>query len=640
MKLSRFRAPRYYIILIFLCLVVLFSGLRVFARYELITYDFRLKLRPPLPAMPEIVLIEIADDTLHNLGRWPLPRDFHASLLQVLTEFGARIIVFDILFSESSLHDESFAQAIEQAGNVYLPEAFSIPEGAPATYGPLVSRAVLGPIVPQLEKKAAGIGHLNVLVDADGEIRRLPLFIQYQDRRVANVGFLAACRWLGLDPAKAEFRGDSVIVESSLRLPVCANTAFLVNYPDTWQRSFKHVSYFDILKAYYDLKNGKPPQFDLKSLKGKACFIGLTATGTSDLRAMPLDTIYPMLGLQASVFNSVVRQRFIRDVGVWLNILIAILIFSASLFISLKKDPFKAALAGLIMAGAFFTLSTALFIRLGIWTDLFFPLALILATYIGVMAYKFIGEVHQRQLLEKELDIARAIQQSFLPKDVQAFQGLSIAAYMQPAKFVAGDFYDIVVLDDHRLGVLIGDVAGKGISASLIMAQTISFFRIFSRQYARAGEVLSRLNAELFGRFPGRFVTALYMILDARMKTVSVASAAQSPLLVYKEDENRVIEAELNTNVPLGIMEGIDYPEVQRFIAHGDMLAVFSDGVFEARNDEGQEYGLQRLKGLMAQSQVSKTDASLALERIKKDLSQFSRLCPQHDDITIIVITA
>jgi CHASE2 domain-containing sensor protein len=79
----------------------------------------------------------------------------------------------------------------------------------------------------------------------------------------------------------------------------------MVNYPDKWQKAFKHLSYFQILKAYSDIKKGIKPEVDLSILKGKACFIGLTATGTSDLRATPLENVYPMLGLQASIFNSI-----------------------------------------------------------------------------------------------------------------------------------------------------------------------------------------------------------------------------------------------------------------------------------------------------------------------------------------------
>jgi len=622
------------------CIIIcLFSYLRTFQNYELISYDLRLRLRPPLKTSPDIILIEISDDTLKNLGQWPLPRDFHASLVKVLKEFGVRSVIFDVLFCEPTLYDDVFSEAIRDAGNVSLAEAFYLKEHLKRDYGPAQSSSssVLAEVCPGIKRSKAEIGHVNVFVDPDGKVRRVPLFVQYNNMVFANLGLKAALGWLGLDSKNVEFKKTRVIIDNKLVLPVSYNSSFLVNYPDKWEKSFRHFSYFEILKSYNDIRNGIKPKIDLSLLKGKACFIGLTATGTADLRAVPLENIYPMLGLQASVFNSLLNRSFIKDAGPFFNTLINIIIFILSLLICLRWPPLKALLGNIILGLSYFFISTVIFISKGIWIDLFLPVSIITITYGVFLFYRFIDELRKRQLLEKELDIARTIQSSFLPAGLKEFPGLSISSFMQPAKFVAGDFYDILPLGDKRLGVLIGDVSGKGVPASLIMAQTISLFRVFAHQYSNCSECLSRLNKELCGRFSQRFVTVLYMVVDTAENKVRVSSAGHGPLLLYKNDENRIKEVDLAIEVPLGIMEDQGYKEVEFDFGKGDKIVIFTDGVYEARNRERQEFGVERVKNIILGN--SNYSAEKISDSIKEGIFEFSSHCPQHDDITLIVLT-
>jgi CHASE2 domain-containing sensor protein len=618
-------------------IICIFSLLRLVNNYELITYDLRFRLRPSQKSSSNVIIVQISDDTLNNLGLWPLPRDFHASLVDVLKESGARLIVFDILFSEPTLYDDVFAQAIKNAGNVYLPEAFYI-RGTPRHKNFITEGlSVLAGISDGLKQSAAGNGHINVFVDGDGKARRVPLFIRHKDSIFSQLGLRVACAWLGLDIRNMQLSGDRLIIDNKLSLPIAGDGSFLVNYPDKWERSFTHLSYFDILKSYGDLKRGLNPKLDLAILKGKVCFVGLTATGTSDLRATPLENIYPMMGLQASVFNSIINRKFIIDAGVILNTLINLIVFIISLIICLRLSPLKAFVGNLLLGIAYFAISTDVFIYYGVWVDLFLPLSIIIFIYIGSTAYRFLAETRKRQLLEKELDIARAIQESFLPADIKEFCGLSISSFMQPAKFVAGDLYDIVALDDARLGVFMGDVSGKGVSASLIMAQTISLFRVFSRQYFNPSQVLGLLNKELYGRFSGRFVTALFMIIDTKEHKVYLSSAAQAPLLLYKHNENKVKEVDLSAEIPLGIMAETEYKEVSFDMEKGDKVTIFTDGVFEARNRQAQEFGIDNIKRIISENPGS-TPQEIS-ESLRKEVAKFSYGCPQHDDITLITFS-
>jgi serine phosphatase RsbU (regulator of sigma subunit) len=637
MRFPKKAPPRAWIPASFCALVLILSALRTFNSYELISYDLRFRLRPAQGSSSDIVVIEISDDTLQNLGVWPLPRDFHASLVGVLSESGARLVVFDILFSEPTLYDQAFAESIKNSGKVYLPVAFYIASGAKVKDFVIEGDSLLADLPGTIKEGIAGSGHINVFLDSDGKTRRVPLFIRYKDTIFEQLGLKAACAWLGLDTGNVRMKGRRLLIDNDLSLPLLHDGSFAVNYPQKWERSFTHLSYFDILKSYSDLKRGIRPRLDLGMLKGKVCLVGLTATGTSDLRSTPLENVYPMLGLQASVFNSIVSRKFIIDAGVLLNTLINLFVFGLSLIICLRLTPLKAFIGNLLLGLAYFSISTNLFIYYGFWTDLFLPLLIIVATYIGSTAYRFLAETRKRQLLEKELDIARQIQENFLPKETAGFSGFLASSFMQPAKFVAGDFYDLVSLDDTRLGVFIGDVSGKGVSASLIMAQTISLFRVFSRQEPQPQKVLGLLNNELFGRFSGRFVTALFMIIDIKERKAHVSSAAQAPLLLYRRKENRVEDMELSAELPLGIMAEAEYRRIEFDIEKGDRIVACTDGMYEARSDAGKEFGVDNIKKVISEN-AQKSPQEI-LDSLKNAVSEFSFGCPQHDDITLIALS-
>ena len=623
-----------WVIFASLILVFVLSWLKVFNNYELMTYDFRLKIRPPLKASPEIILIEISDDTLSSLGKWPLPRDFHAGLLQVLKEKGVRMAVFDLIFAEPTMFDEALAEAARESGNAYMALVFAEPGKSGRL--PPESSAILNNLCEPLKESSSGIGHINALVDPDGKSRRVYPFIKYDGLLYPQLAVKVACDRLGLDAGNVAYKGNNIIIDGRLSLPIMPDGSLLVNYPDTWERSFRHLSYVVIIRAFTEEKQGIKPELDLSILKDKVCFIGLTATGTSDIRASPIENMYPMMGLQASIFNSIVDKKFITPAPASLNALASLFVLLLSLFFCLRFSPLMALAASSIIGIAYFLIATVLFITCRFWIDLFLPLSVIILTYIATTAYRFFNETKKRQLLEKELYIARAIQKSFLPQDIKELSGISISSFMQPAKFVAGDLYDILLLKDNKVGVFIGDVSGKGVPASLIMAQTISLFRVFANQYDDPNEVLNRLNKELYGKFEGRFVTCLYMIIDKRQDKVQVSSAGHSPVLLYRKEDNAVSEVELGAGMPLGVMDEMEYGNVVFSLSRNDKVMVFTDGLSEARNVEGEEFGYDKAKKIIFDHGNASSDKILNIT--KDELFRFSFRAPQHDDITIIVL--
>ncbi len=606
------------------CLFVLLLSLSgALKDYEAYLYDLRLAWRPPLKTAGEAVIIEVSDDTLKNLGVWPLPRDFHATLVDILKQLGAKAVVFDILFSEPTLYDTEFSRAIKASDRVYLPVAFYIDQKKIDRELIPDSSFMVADVVGPLAEGARGIGHINIFLDTDGKVRQVPLFVGYRGRLVPQLGFLAACGSLGLDARRIAFAQGRIIIDGKVSLPVAGCNSFLVNYPARWQDSFRHFSYFEIIKSFGRLREGLKPDLDLSVLRGKTCFVGLTAAGTSDFRPVPMENNYPLVGLQASVFNSILTRQFITPAGDIPNAFIALLIFAAGLMICRRLNPLKALVGSVVLGAAYFVVAVVLFIFAGVWVDLFLPLAIVLSVYLVSTVLRFFEETKKRVLLEKELEIAHAIQQSFLPQGEVSFDRLDISSLIKPAKFVAGDLFDFVKIDNHRCGVLIGDVSGKGVPASLIMAQIISLFRIFSSRIFDAAGVLKAINKELVGRISARFVTCTYMI-------------GHTPLLLYRGATGAVAEAGGGAGLPLGIDEDVSYENGVFDFSIGDKIVIFSDGLTEARNVRREEFGIERVKDVIAAQ--GRRKSSQVVAGMMEALNRFVLHCPQHDDITLIVL--
>lgn len=599
------------------------SILGIFENQEMAVYDWLMRTRPALIADPRVAVIEIADDTLKGLGRWPLPREYHAFLINALTESGCRKIVFDIIFSEPSGADDILKDAIRKSGKVLLPVAFRLEESKVAGGVPAAAE-VLGGVTESLKDADAGTGHINIFVDRDGKVRRLPLFIRHGGIAYPSIGLLAA-----VDPGVDVHAGNGAI-------PVDENGAHWINYPGKWTESFSHYSYLDVLKAAAARKSGNPSWLDLNVFKDKICFVGLTAAGTSDFRANPSEAVYPMVGAQASLCDSILRSSFVKRAALFFRCMPGAFMFSSALAFCLIWGPFISFVLCFALAFVYTGFVWALFVFRGIFIDLFSPLLSVALVYAVVLLIKFIREEQKRRLLEKELEIAASIQRSFLPPAARKLAGVDIRAFLKPAKFVGGDLYDIIALDGSTVGFFIGDVSGKGVSASLIMAQTVSLLRVISSGSRDPAEVLFKLNNQLKPLLNGRFVTAQYLVYHAGDGSWECACAGHMPFMVAGEGASRVREFAEASGPPLGLMENISYTRVNGSLEKGEKILMYTDGWTEARNSRNAEFGLEKFKEAFFSSRGSSVDD--VLDHLRKLNEGFEGKDRQHDDLTALII--
>src|ERR687897_269288 len=247
-----------------------------------------------------------------------------------------------------------------------------------------------------------------------------------------------------------------------------------------------------------------------------------------------------------------------------------------------------------------------------------------------------VQELHERELVEQELRVARSIQQASLPKEVPQLQGWKISAYYQPAREVGGDFYDFHLLSDGRLGVVVGDATGKGVPAALVMSTTCGMLQLAAQALdsSSPGEVLERVNEALLARIPSSmFVTCFYAILDPKRATLSYANAGHD--LPYLRRSDGDVEELRARGMPLGLMPAMGYEEGEISLAEGHYVLFYSDGLVEAHNPRGEMFGFPRLRELVAEHGEVRSLGNFLLEELYTFVGESWE---QEDDITLLTL--
>jgi serine phosphatase RsbU (regulator of sigma subunit) len=242
-------------------------------------------------------------------------------------------------------------------------------------------------------------------------------------------------------------------------------------------------------------------------------------------------------------------------------------------------------------------------------------------------------ERRERERLEQELEVARRIQQASLPKEMPQLEEWQITPYYKPAREVGGDFYDFLDLADGRLGVVVGDATGKGVPAALMMASTRSTLRAVAQACESPGDALRRVNDPLATDIPSNmFVTCFYAILDPNSATLSYANAGHDLPYLHRNGEAEELRAR---GMPLGLMPGMSYEEVEVSLGDDGCVLFYSDGLVEAHDPQGGMFGFPKLRALVAEHGENRSLGNLLLEELYSFVGEGWE---QEDDITLLTL--
>lgn len=249
-------------------------------------------------------------------------------------------------------------------------------------------------------------------------------------------------------------------------------------------------------------------------------------------------------------------------------------------------------------------------------------------------------EAAEKRQLETELRTASEVQRILLPDEDPEFAGYRIRGVNRAARFVSGDYFDFIPVDERRLGVVIADVSGKGVAASLLTAMCRSTLRTTVPMNLSPADTLARINRMLYPDIrEDMFISLAYLVLDQATGSILLARAGHDAPLLYRASTSSVERLEC-PGLAIGIDEGRVFERVTRDhgfrLETGDCLLLFTDGVNEAVNRDGDEFGMERLQAAFGES--APNGAVDVVESVIRQVTGFMGRHPQSDDITLIAV--
>ena len=242
----------------------------------------------------------------------------------------------------------------------------------------------------------------------------------------------------------------------------------------------------------------------------------------------------------------------------------------------------------------------------------------------------------EKERLERELQVAADIQMSILPDVLPSPDGYDFGGRILPARQVGGDFYDVFELGENKFGVVIGDVADKGVPSAIFMARAHALIIAEADDVTDPGEVLRMVNGHIT-RFEksSQFVTALFGILDTSTGQFSYSRAGHEPPLLLTDDGD-VQRLPHKSGMALGLWENITLDDNSLTLPKGSLLVMFTDGMTDCRNPKGEPFGLERVKNSMAN--LKKTNAQAGCDELFEKLMKYQDGSKQDDDVTLLAI--
>ena len=241
----------------------------------------------------------------------------------------------------------------------------------------------------------------------------------------------------------------------------------------------------------------------------------------------------------------------------------------------------------------------------------------------------------EKQKQDSEMDIARNVQHALLPESLPEIDNYQFFTSYESAQAVGGDYYDVIPVKDGKIWLAFGDVAGKGVPASLVMSRMSSVVRSTSEFVTDAGLAVSAINDHMCAKaVEGRFVTFVLVILDTVNDSMSVVNAGHMSPMIRKVDGTVEEFDEDSIGVPIGVLEGFPFETRERAIAPGETVVLYTDGVSEAMNPNSDLYGMERLRTLIEESTP---DSETLGKKIREDVRDHAQGRPQNDDITLMV---
>lgn len=656
-------------------------------------FDFcQVTIPRTVATMPATVVV-IDDKSLARFGQWPWPRSRLAELLRLIERDKPLAIGIDILMPEPDRLSPDRWLAATGASDPVLEErlralpssdvelaraiaAGPVVVGIAATDDPTdrepmappflivdrasSSRPAAGSLsdiptqagaltnIEQIDRAGAGHGAISA-GPSETVIRRLPLVMRLHGRLVPSMPLEMLRVALGAPDVRIYARGDAVetIGLGSFVVPTEADGELRIYYSKHDPR--RYVSAVDIF-------DGK---VDPSSFPQKLVIVGTGGLATVDYQTTPLGERMPGSEIHAQVLENLFDQTWLKRPS-WampLELAIFALLGVALVWATPRWKPVHAAL----LATGAMVLTLVLAFVVFLWQRLMFdpatPAISLLVLFSVLLLLTLSEAARQRRRLERviqiqreqaayisgELEAAKRIQTGYLPRPetLAGESRVEIAATMTPAREVGGDLYDFFKLDIDRLFLLIGDVAGKGLSASMFMAVTKALYKSNALRgpNARVSDLMRAANAEISRDNPEMFfVTAFAAELDLDSGRLAYCNAGHDCPYVLGPGAREVSRLDADAGPPLCAVERYEYRNAVELLRPGQIICFTTDGVVDARDPQGERYGSARLRRLLEELRAPELSARDVVDAITADVGAYAAGAEPSDDLTVFAL--
>ena len=649
-----------------------------------------LQARQPreIESTPAIV-VEIDEKSLAALGQWPWPRTLLAELVRDIERYQPSAIGIDIVMPEEDRlspqqvlqrarerdpilaerlaalpsNDAELAEAIGAGpvvlGLVGMPNATGKTLRAPAfpVSPPGIASPALKigqfvgalPSIEELDRAAAGHGLISLNDPSRSVIRRIPLVASINGTRTPALTVEMLRVALHAPAPRLHVDGSAVKAVSIGKFTAPTEEDGSVRIYYSKRDSRRMVSAQDVLSGKVD------PQL----LKDKLVLVGVTGIALTDWQNTPLGEAMPGTEIHAQLLENMFDQTWLNRPSWAASLELAVFVLLGLLLIwaTPRWKPRNAALLALgcvtlpaLAAYGQFRSQRQLYdaATSGLGLLILFSVLLVLTLAEATRRRKALERVVQSQRVEAayisgELEAAQRIQTGILPniESLRDEDRIDLAAMMIPAREVGGDLYDFFRLDANRLFFLIGDVAGKGLSASIFMAISKSLYKsatlrrpdsTISELMRVANDEVSRDNPEMY------FVTIFAGIIDLRSGELAYCNAGHDNPYVLGGKRGAPARLDSGAGPPLCTVAHFAYSAGSYPMQTGELLCIVTDGIADAQNRAGERYGSARLQRLLAQHATGGTTARVVVDAVAADVRTFAGAADPADDITVLAL--
>lgn len=622
------------------------------------------------------MIVGIDEGALAVAGQWPWPRTKVAELLAGIQAQRPAAIGFDITFNEPDrLSPSAVAASMPTLPHAVAEQLRALPSndqilarqirespvvlavvgeqdasgGALKGIAPLLADEAVGKALRPFSgfqatlESISGAAFTQAVINGDshqGVIRSAPILANVKGVHVPGLS-LAMWQAATGSPvlATAKGGGQAEVAVDQLRIPASMDGTFWIWF-GLFDRKDRIVSAGDVLRGTV-----KPDTF-----QNKLVLIGATGLGLLDYKTTPLGEFVPGVDIHAQMIEQMFDGKFLKRPAWFLGMEIALLLAGIMLirFLAPRLGANRLVAVSLGLATIQILAGFLAFRFAGSLIDVAWPAVGTLLASSLILADSLARSERQRRALREqaarisgELSAAQRIQMGLLPNPQEVFVGerrFAVAALLEPARTVGGDFYDCFMLDHDHLFFVVADVSGKGLPAALFMAAVKSHMKSaalasdehLSTVMRRAQDDIARENPESL------FVTAFAGILDARTGRVVYTNAGHEPPFSGKPD-GTLIRLERADGPPLGTLDNFEYSQGERQLVAGEWLCILTDGVTDATNAAGQLFGIERVRETLETPGLAAWPGEL-VRRLQTAVAEFVSGSVPADDLTLLAV--